>query len=169
MTGLPLTQADERSIILTCMKMAWAIDERRWDDLGKLFTDPVHIDYTELFGGEPADVTPAHMAATAARLLGGLAGTQHLVGAHLVDGAGDEARCRSMVQATHFLPNRSGAPTWTVGARYHMDLRRRADRWRISSIRVAVAWSEGNRDVLRLGKRTADVAVDGPMREDVIT
>lgn len=157
-----LSQEDVAAVVRHCVEMAWAIDERRWDDLGALMTDPVHIDYTELFGGEPADVSPAHMAATSARLLGGLAGTQHLVGAHLVDGAGDEAACRSMVQATHFLPNTGGSSKWTVGARYHMDLRRRGDGWRISSIRVAVAWAEGNREVLRLGKRATTESADHP-------
>lgn len=167
MTGVRATAApsalgreEEAAIVRTCIEMAWAIDERRWEDLGQLFTDPVHIDYTALFGGEPAAVTPGHMATVSARLLGGLAGTQHLVGAHLVDGAGDEATCRSMVQATHFLPNANGAPTWTVGARYHMGLRRDGDRWRISSIRIEVAWTEGNREVLRLGKGAAGGPTD---------
>jgi hypothetical protein len=143
---------DRASIIETCTNMAWCIDERRWDDLGLLFADHVRIDYSDIFGGSAQDITPADMVRTSQRLLGNLNATQHLVASHVVEGTGDTARCRSMVQASHFLPNRSGGPMWTVGAQYHMDLVRMPGGWRISGIRVVMSWATGNRDVMRLGK-----------------
>jgi len=154
-SGGALGADDRADIVETCTEMAWCLDERRWDDLADLFTEEVHFDYTELFGGEARTITPADLARSSEALLGNLGATQHLVGAHRVEGAGDRAHCRSMVQATHFLENPRGGPLWTVGAQYHMDLRRSGGRWRISSVRVSVQWATGNRDVLRLGKRSA--------------
>jgi hypothetical protein len=143
---------DRAAIIETCTKMAWAIDERRWDDLGILFADQLRIDYTDIFGGEASVITPADMVRTSQMLLGNLDATQHLVASHVVEGSGDTASCRSMVQASHLKPNRTGEPMWTVGAQYHMDLLRTAGGWRISGIRVVMKWATGNREVMRLGK-----------------
>jgi len=150
-----LSAEDRADIVAVCTEMAWCLDERRWDDLVDLFTEEIHFDYTELFGGEARTITPTELARSSKVLLGNLGATQHLVGAHQVEGAGDQAHCRSMVQATHFLDNPRGGPLWTVGAQYHMDVCRSGGQWRISSVRVSVQWATGNRDVLRLGKRSA--------------
>jgi hypothetical protein len=151
--GVETHSLEDRALIVeTCTKMAWAIDERRWDDLGLLFANKLRIDYTDIFGGEPSVITPADMVRTSQLLLGSLDATQHLVASHVVEGSGDTAYCRSMVQASHLKQNRTGEPMWTVGAQYHMDLVRTPDGWRISGIRVVMNWATGNREVMRLGK-----------------
>jgi hypothetical protein len=143
---------DRTAIIETCTKFAWCIDERRWDDFGLLFADNVTIDYTDLFGGEVRTVTPADMVRTSQMLLGNMEATQHLVASHLTEVSGNQATCRSMVQASHFLPNRTGDPLWTVGAQYHMTLQRNGEEWLLSGVRVEFCWATGNREVMRLGK-----------------
>ncbi len=155
MSEATLTAGEQADVVATCTEMAWCLDERRWDDLAELFTEEIQFDYTELFGGEAQTISPADLVRSSKALLAHLGATQHLVGAHRVEGAGDRAACRSMVQATHYLENPTGDPLWTVGAQYHMELRRTDGRWRISSVRVVVQWAKGNREVLRLGKRAA--------------
>jgi len=138
--------------------MAWCIDERRWEDLAEIFAPKIEIDYTSVFGGEARTITPADMVRTSQLLLGNLQATQHLVAGHIVTGSGDEAICKSQVQATHLLANPTGDPLWTVGAQYHMQLSRIDGRWRIAAVRVVLLWASGNREVMRLGKVRA---VDG--------
>ena len=150
--GLVLSVVDRNAVIETAGRLAWCIDERRWAELAPLFTDPFEIDYTSIFGGRPATVTPAQMVANSERLIGNLTATQHLIGSFLVEGHGDQAMCLSMVQATHYLATRTGDGTWTVGAQYHMEMRRETGAWRINSLRAVLQWATGNREIMRLGK-----------------
>jgi hypothetical protein len=154
--GDALSPEDQQAVIATCTRFVWCIDERRWDDLAELFTDPFEIDYSDIFGGQAATVSPAEMVTNSRHLIGGLTATQHLIGSFLVEGGGDEAYCRSMVQASHFIENRIGDAMWTVGAQYHMRLRRDGGRWRIAANRVVMQWAQGNREVMRLGRLPRD-------------
>lgn len=151
-----LDLADRYEIIETCTRMGQLIDNRRWDELGEIFADTFDIDYTTVFGGRPATITPAEMIRNSQLLLANLEATHHLVTGHIVTGSGDAASCVSQVQATHIKHSTSGDPHWTVGAQYDMDLMRTAHGWRISSLRVTMRWATGNREVMRLGKARAE-------------
>jgi hypothetical protein len=151
-----LDLADRYEIIETCTRMGQLIDNRRWDELGEIFAESFDIDYTSVFGGSPARITPADMIRNSRLLLGRLQATQHLVAGHIVSGSGDRASCVSQVQATHVQPNSTGDAHWTVGAQYEMDLVRTPSGWRISSLTAILRWVTGNREVMRLGKVRAE-------------
>jgi SnoaL-like protein len=148
--------ADRYEIIETCTRMGQLIDNRRWEELGEIFADSFAIDYTSVFGGTTARITPADMVTNSRLLLGRLDATQHLVAGHIVTGRGDNASCVSQVQATHVRPSTTGDPHWTVGAQYDMDLIRTPAGWRISSLKATMRWATGNREVMRLGKVRPD-------------
>ena len=70
--------------------------------------------------------------------------TQHLIGNHVVEVQGDEARMRTYVQATHVLAADQRA-IFTLWATYHTVLRRTADGWRIVEHRLDPQGSQTRR------------------------
>lgn len=146
---------DRLEIIEAVSSLGLLIDQRAWDQLEALFTDPVEVDYTSLNGGETAAVSPKDLV-TGWHSLGSLDATQHLIANHVVAIAGHEATCAASVQGTHVLANHSGGPLWTVGGRYDIGLRRTAAGWRISALRLTVQWATGNQHIMTLAAGRGD-------------
>lgn len=130
-------------------RMCLLVDARAWEDLAGLFTDPVEVDYTSLFGGERQVTSPAELTAAWRLTLSHLQATQHLIGGQVITLDGDDAACAANVQGTHMLSNGSGGPLWTVGGRYDFRLRRTAAGWRIAGLTLTVRWATGNRHIIQ--------------------
>jgi hypothetical protein len=151
-----LSVEDRAAVIDTCIRFAWCLDDRRWDDLAALFGTEIDADYTSLLGGEPATVTPDDMVAASHRLLGTIDASQHFVAGHVVTGDSDRAQCRSQVIATHtFAAARLGERIWTAGGSYTMDLARSGDRWQIVGLRFDLIWSTGNHEIVHQSRADA--------------
>lgn len=156
-----LSAQDHADITATCIRFAWCLDDRRWDDLEALFGPAVDVDYTDLFGGTAATLAPRQLVGASRRLLETLDRTQHFVAAHVVSGQGDRATCRSQVIATHtYNAARLGDRNWTVGGSYTMDLVRNGTGWLIVGLVFALAWSSGNHEIVRQSR--ADAAGAAP-------
>ncbi|MEE1784160.1 nuclear transport factor 2 family protein [Streptomyces sp. SP17BM10] len=138
---------DRNEIIELCARMGWHLDHCEWDELADLFTDEISLDYTSLNGGEPVTLPREDVIAKWRGNREGLTATQHLIANQLVDVDGDGATATAMFQATHLLPNRFGAPTWTLGGEYRYRLTRTAGGWRISALAMAIIWADGNRNI----------------------
>jgi hypothetical protein len=124
-------------------------DRRDWAGVRAVLADEVYLDYTSLNGGEPVTLPADDLVAAWAAALGGLTSTQHLLGNFLVESlAGDEATVTCYGQATHFLPQQTGASLWTLGAEYVVVLRRTGDKWRITRLTMTVTWGDGNPQLL---------------------
>ncbi|MGN5376584.1 nuclear transport factor 2 family protein [Streptomyces lasalocidi] len=136
--------ADRLDVIETCTRMGWYIDQREWESLGDVFSDEIMLDYTSLNGGEPGPVSRKDLVGAWSGLLGNFAATQHLLSNFLVDVQGDSAVATAMFQATHRMPNEHGAPLWTLGGTYRIDLERTADGWRINGMVMTATWADGN-------------------------
>lgn len=136
------------AIVDTTTRMAWYVDQRRWDELPALFAERVTLDYTSLNGGEPATVTPADIVTGWKAGLGGLDATQHVVSNHLIDLDGDTAEATAQFVATHLLHNPHGAPLWTLGGHYHWTMARHQDRWRITAVTMTATWATGNQHIM---------------------
>ncbi|MEV0150680.1 MULTISPECIES: nuclear transport factor 2 family protein [unclassified Nonomuraea] len=126
----------------TCTRMAVHADRREWELLRGLFADKVLLDYTSLSGGEPATLAPAEIVKGWQSALGAYKATQHLLGNHLVTIDGDAALCTASFQATHRKPDDT---LWTLGGSYRFTLERTGDGWRITSVVMTAAWSDGSR------------------------
>lgn len=141
--------ADRLEIIEVTARMGLLVDAQAWEELSALFTDPVTVDYTSLFGGDPQVTSPGELTGGWGEVLGRLVATQHLIAGQVVTVAGDEAKCSANVQATHLLPSRDGGPLWTVGGRYDFRLRRTGAGWQICGLTLTVQWVSGNRHILQ--------------------
>lgn len=140
---------DRDEIVELTAKLGLFVDARDWEGARRLFLDPVEVDYTSLDGGEPQTIDPAGLVAAWEQGLGGLQATHHLIANHVVELDGDEATCAAAVHATHVRPNRLGGPVWTLGGRYDFRFRRTPDGWRITAMKLTVAWATGNRRIMQ--------------------
>ncbi|MFB8008456.1 nuclear transport factor 2 family protein [Nocardia sp. NPDC056000] len=146
-----MTSAQDRAdVIDAATTMMWRIDTRDWDAFPAVFADSVRLDYTAIWGGDPAHVTPAQIHADWSRLLGAFDATQHLLANHLVQIDGDTAVLTAVFQAIHLLANPFGSPRWTLGGTYRIGLLRTADRWLINDIAMTPTWADGNKEILTL-------------------
>ena len=148
-----MTPGDREAITDTVVRMGWFLDRRDWAGLRDLFTERVHTDYTDLWGGEPREGTVDQLLSTTAqgswrRTMDGLEATQHLITNVLVDVTGDEARATANVLGVHRLANPHGSPLWTLGGTYEFGLTRTAAGWRINAITNRISWVDGNQQVL---------------------
>lgn len=124
-----------------------AVDDHDWDGVTASLAEPVHRDYTSLFGGAPGEISGPELAAEWKRALTGLDAHQHLLGLPAVEIEDDDARAAVHVVATHVLDGDPGSP-WVVGGTYRFGLRRLDGRWRIAAMTLDTRWQTGDRAVL---------------------
>ena len=145
------TETEDRLAILELVaRLPLSIDAFDWDALEGLFTNPVHLDRTSLFGGEPETYSPAELVAGYRQTLGNLDAVHHLITSHGIELDGDKATCAANMQGTHVLVNPSGGPIWTVGGRHDYQLKRTPDGWRIAGWKFTVQWATGNMNIINL-------------------
>ena len=145
------TETEDRLAILELIgRLTLTLDGSDWDALERLFTDPVHLDRTSLFGGDPETFSPAELVDSYRQTLGNLDAVHHLITSHVISVDGDEATCAANMQGTHVLVNASGGPMWTVGGRHDYELKRTADGWRIAGWKFSVQWATGNMNIINL-------------------
>jgi hypothetical protein len=145
---VPDSATDRLEILELTSKLGLLVDAREWQALRSLFTDPVEVDYTALNGGEPQSPRPSDLVDGWRRALEPLASTQHLIAGHVIELDGDRATCAANVQATHVLASAIGDPTFTLGGRYDIALRRTQEGWRMCGLTLTVQWASGNRSVM---------------------
>lgn len=95
-------------------RLLHAIDALDWAGVRDCFTDPVHLDYTSLWGGEPETLTPTELITRWTAIANEFAATQHLTGPQLVTGD----RIETHVQANHWRSEADGGQAWTVYGHY---------------------------------------------------
>ena len=108
------------------LSYAAGVDERDFDLYRSCFADDV-----EVFGfGEETVHGAEAWLAYVKNALERFGPTQHMLGPQLATVNGDNARCRTDVQALHYLKEPEGG-ILTLWATYKSDMRRIDGRWRI--------------------------------------
>jgi hypothetical protein len=112
----------------------------------------VTVDYTSLWGGEPATMTAADLMRGWKALVPGFTRTQHTIGIPLIEVDGEKAQANAPVIGHHFIddPAPPGGRSWVVGGRYLWQLEKGPAGWRIAGLTLALAWQEGNADLPKL-------------------
>ena len=147
----PTTELEDRLAILELIgKLSLRLDAFDWDAFEDLFTNPVHLDRTSLFQGEPEVLSPAELVAGYRSTLGNLDAVHHLITGHVIVLDGDQATCAANMQGTHVLANSSGGPIWTVGGRHDYQLQRTAAGWKIAGWTFTIQWAAGNMNIVAL-------------------
>ncbi|WP_255440544.1 nuclear transport factor 2 family protein [Actinoplanes sp. ATCC 53533] len=143
---------DRERIADVLTTLAFACDDKNWEQFGRLFTDRLHYDASRHSGKPAADLTVEEFTAVARGVLDGFDCTHHALSNKLITVAGDEARCRAYVVAYHYVAAEPGAVDYCVMRGYcTFGLRRIRDEWLISRWEVVrTAPLEGSPEVYRI-------------------
>ena len=145
------TDTEDRLAILELIgNLALLLDARDWNAFEGLFANPVHLDRSSLFGGEPEILSPAELVDGYRHTLGNLDAVHHLITCHVINLDGDQATSAANMQGTHVLVNSSGGPIWTVGGRHDYQLKQTADGWKIAGWTFTIEWATGNMNIVAL-------------------
>lgn len=150
--------SDRESIVETCTRLSWHIDQREWDHVAALLAEPILVDYTSVNGGEPRNYTPTELTDGLASLLGQLDATQHVQSGHLVTIEGASAVCTANVLGFHKLSNPLGSPMRSIGGTYRFELNRTAGVWKIHSWTFTVSWADGNHGIMAIAEAATEAA-----------
>ena len=148
---------DEARVRQTVLAVPTNADLRAFDAIAPLFADRVMVDYTSLWGGTAATMTPEALMAAWAGVLPGFDATWHELGKVEVRVAGDQARATAPVNARHWL----GDGFWRVEGRYDFVLERSRGRWRIARMTLTVTGEEGDRDLVQAAAARATTPAPG--------
>jgi len=137
----------------TLVKLVIAVDNRKWEEVKACFSDTVLLDYTSMAGGKPAELTPDQIIASWKELLPGFDHTHHQLGNFVVSEAGSgTAKLYCYVTATHYLKNDSGNNVWTVVGSYDAGLVNDNNKWKITSLKFNLKYTDGNNDLPKMAK-----------------
>lgn len=135
---------DRSAVIETVIRYATALDARDFSLLEEVFTADVTCD----FGAGPVGGRDA-VRGMLEEMLGGGGTSQHLLGNHVVEIEGDEARCVTQVRAFSAGAGSAAGQTYELFGEYRDELVRGPEGWRIARRKMKVRHEQGAREVLR--------------------
>ena len=141
--------ADRERLQDAVHRYAWALDSRDWQSLRALFCDQVVFDYSSHSGSPAAEISADAWIGRLANARPGFDLTQHSLSNVAVRIAGATAEVRTYLRAEHQLAAAAPDDWVTLGGYYRFDFRREGE-WKISGLKLTVAWNRGNRDLYRL-------------------
>ena len=134
--------ADQADITTTLTDIAAGADRHDWARVRAAFGDNVTVDYTSLWGGDPASQAADALVAGWAGFLPGFDSTHHMVTNHTVTSMSEtEATAEADFTATHRL----GDGLWVLGGRYSYALENTGDRWVVTALTMTALWETGDR------------------------
>jgi len=137
---------DRNAIIDVVIKYATSIDRADWEGYASIFTDPVHIDFSEA-GLPAADFPRDQFIGFAKQGLEAWDARQHISPNHVVEFDGndpDRAVCRSYMYAQHYKKGAPGGEFYLMRGSYDNHMLRTDDGWKIQSLTQHISWIEGN-------------------------
>jgi len=143
MNDYGLSTLDTVLIQRTLLAMICDVDLLQLDAAERLFAPQVEVDYTSLWGGDPARMTAAELIGSWRTLLPGFDATWHELGVIDVRVHGSTAEAACSVAARHWL---DGA-VWLPQGRYEFGLVHES-AWRISQMRLVVTAEIGDRTLV---------------------
>ncbi|WP_170325369.1 nuclear transport factor 2 family protein [Ruegeria arenilitoris] len=145
--------ADDTAQINTAItSIAAGADRHDWDRVRGAFADEVTLDYSSLWGGEPATLAADDVIAQWSGFLPGFEVTHHMVtNETIVSIEGDMATAQADFTATH----RIGQDFWVLGGQYDYTLIRDTVGWKVSGLTMTALWETGSRDLVTLAAQRA--------------
>ncbi len=150
--ALPSFADDTARINAAITSIAAGADRHDWDRVRGAFADEVTLDYTSLWGGEPATEAADDVIAQWSGFLPGFEVTHHMVTNETITSIdGDRATAQADFTATH----RIGQDFWVLGGRYDYRLIRDAEGWKVSGLTMTALWETGSRDLVAVAAQRA--------------
>ncbi len=121
-----------------------AFDMQDWNLHRSVFTDEIEMDFTASIGDGLVTMQADDWVEGVKPFFANLEGTQHIAMPLIIRIEGDEAYVRSLLNASHHLPNARGGSVQTMVGYYDNWLVRTQDGWKIRKMVQHITWNEGN-------------------------
>ncbi|MDR7276993.1 nuclear transport factor 2 family protein [Catenuloplanes atrovinosus] len=137
---------DRAELIELLSRYADIADLRDFTDLpGRVFTDPIALDFESVAGVPPMTVPLSDYLEILRGAFGVFTATHHAITGHVVEIDGDRATIHAHVRAEHWVPGEvagDGPDRWLVVGFYDDEAVRTPDGWRLSRVRLTAAHQE---------------------------
>lgn len=148
-------EVETARITTLVLSIPMAVDLAAYDLAEAAFANEVLIDYTSLWGGAPARMTPRDLMQAWRGIVPGFDATFHELSNVDVDITGLTASARADVDARHWI----GDDLWRPIGTYHWDLVRANDGWQVTRMMFLLNEELGSRDLaLQAMERAKDAA-----------
>lgn len=150
-TLAPVGTPDVGRIVSVVSSIPLAVDLARYDLAEAAFAPRIVIDYTSLWGGQPATMTPAELMTAWRGIVPGFDATFHELSNVRATVNGDRATATAFVDGRHWI----GERLWRPIGDYHWTLERIDGQWKVTSMTFAMTREIGDRDVAAEATRRA--------------
>lgn len=120
-----------------------AVDRAAYDLAEAAFADEIVIDYTSLWGGTPATMTPAQLMDAWRGIVPGFDATWHELGPVAVEIDGETATATATVDGRHWI----GDALWRPIGTYHWDVAEVGGEWRVTRMVFDMTQEIGDRSL----------------------
>lgn len=143
-TGLtPVGDIETSKVISVVSSIPLAVDLAGYDLAEQAFAPSIVIDYTSLWGGEPATMTPAELMTAWRGIVPGFDATWHELSDVTATVNGDTATASAFVDGRHWI----GDQLWRPVGNYHWELAKIDGEWKVTKMTFAMTQEIGNRAV----------------------
>ncbi len=139
----PVGDPETAKVISVVSSIPLAVDLAAYDLAERAFADPVVIDYTSLWGGQPSAMTPAALMSAWRGIVPGFDATWHELSDVKASVNGERATATASVDGRHWI----GAELWRPVGTYEWDLVKRDGRWQVTRMAFRMTQEIGSRDL----------------------
>lgn len=150
-TALADPQIEEARITVVVSSIPMAVDLAAYDVAERAFADPVVIDYTTLWGGEPATMSPGALMDAWRGIVPGFDVTHHALSNVEVTVTGDTAVATADVDGSHWIDGEIWRPIGT----YYWDLVKVSDDWKVTRMVFDMTEEIGSRELASVAMERA--------------
>ncbi len=150
-TALADPQVEEARITVLVSSIPMAVDLAAYDIAERAFADPVVIDYTSLWGGEPASMSPSALMDAWRGIVPGFDATHHALSNVEVTLSDNTAVATADVDGRHWIDGDIWQPIGT----YLWDLEKGSDGWKVTRMVFNMTEELGSRDLASVAMERA--------------
>lgn len=142
-TLAPVGDIETARVISTVSSIPMAVDLAAYDLAERAFAPEIVIDYTSLWGGEPATMTPAQLMTAWRGIVPGFDATWHQLSEVSATVTGDTATATAFVDGRHWLEG----DLWRPVGQYHWRLQKDKGQWKVTHMTFAMTEEHGDRTI----------------------
>ncbi|MEL7258689.1 MAG: nuclear transport factor 2 family protein [Pseudomonadota bacterium] len=139
----PAGDPQTAKIITLVSSIPLAVDRAAYDLAEAAFAPEIVIDYTSLWGGDPATMTPAELMTAWQGIVPGFDATWHELGPVSVEIEGSSATATASVDGRHWI----GDALWRPIGEYHWDVTQIDGEWRVTRMVFDMTEEIGDRAI----------------------
>lgn len=150
--------ADLATVKTTVAAIPMAVDLGAYALAETLFAPEVTIDYTSLWGGDAAVMTPAALMDAWRGIVPGFDATWHELGPVTAEITGDDATATASVDGRHWI----GDDIWRPIGTYDWTLARAGGDWQVTSMTFTLTQEIGDRSLAAQAMERATAQIEDP-------